>query len=256
MASDPASPRVGVVLPAAGSGTRFGARKQFLPLGGKPLLLHAVETFASVEATRAVVVVAPRDDLVELERLLEAVEPRPGLRLLVVEGGARRQDSVLAGLRALPEDCEQALVHDAARPLLRTRDVELLVAELVRGRAVVLGHPSTDSVQRARESGAAGSESPVVAETLPREEVWLVQTPQGARRDTLIRAIETAGEQGFTGTDEASFLLRAGEEVHLVEGPRDNLKVTFPGDLELAEFLLSRRRERAGGGSGSGESPA
>jgi 2-C-methyl-D-erythritol 4-phosphate cytidylyltransferase len=140
---------------------------------------------------------------------------------------------VLAGVESIGAGCEYVLVHDAARPLVRGADVEKVIAAARAHGAAVLGHACVDSVKAERAGRIAAS--------LPREHTWLVQTPQAARRQSLLGALVRAERDAFVGSDEASILERAGIEVALVEGARDNLKVTFPEDLIVAEFLLKRR---------------
>ncbi len=234
---------VGAVLPAAGSGTRFGGKKQLLKLQGKPLLLHAVESFALSESVGAVVIATPPEDIEAVEAWIDPLRSQFSIHFAVVQGGARRQDSVLNGLKALPQEegIEYALVHDAARPLIVPEDIAKLVSAIENTGAAVLGFPSTDSVQQS-DLASASEDSPKVHTTLDRDAVWLVQTPQGAILKNLIEAIEDANQAGFAGTDETSFLTRKGYSVELVEGPRENIKITYPGDLALAEFLLSQRK--------------
>lgn len=236
---------VGVVLVAAGSGRRFGGRKQFLSLLGRPLLEWSLEAVAAARCVREVVVVFAEGDLAAGRAILagweerrradgggRGAEPQP-LGLRAVRGGARRQDSALLGVEALGEAVEVALVHDAARPLIGAHDFER-VAEAVRAwGAAALGTPSVDSLKRARDG--------VVVEELSREEVWAVQTPQGGRRKDLLRAYREAASEDLT--DEASALRAAGIVVRLVEGSRENLKITRPGDERLAEQILRARGE-------------
>lgn len=229
---------LGVVLAAAGVGQRFGSAKQFLEVAGRPVLHYSLDSFSAVEEVIQVVVVLPPADLDAGRRCVAAWQAErqqgPGRcpRLDFAPGGARRQDSVETGLGILGEGVKNVLVHDAARPLVRPEDIRR-VAEAVRERgAAVLGTPCHDSVKRARGGR--------IVEELPREEVWTVQTPQGARLHALRDAY--ARGRGRELTDEASALRAAGIDVFLVEGPRENLKITRPGDEVLAALLLDERR--------------
>ncbi len=215
---------VGVVLVAAGVGSRFGGKKQFLELGGKPLILHSLAAFSAIEPLAEIVVVVSAEDVSRARDLIDDT------RVSVIAGGARRQDSVERGVRTLGAESVWAVVHDAARPLIRAPDCERFIAAL-RGRgAAVMGYPSSDSVKEGRDGR--------VVRSLARETIWLVQTPQGARTATLLAALEEAARRGVVVTDETAALELVGESVTLVEGPRDNIKVTYPEDLALAEFLL------------------
>jgi 2-C-methyl-D-erythritol 4-phosphate cytidylyltransferase len=157
-------------------------------------------------------------------------------RVLVVGGGASRQASVLAGLRALPAGIEHVLVHDAARPLV-TEAVVRRTLEAVRTHgAAVAGLPVGDSLHVLGATPAGG-----LARSLDREGLFAAQTPQGARRSWLLDALERAEREGREGTDEAALLLAAGHPVVPVEGDPHNLKLTHAADLALAEAILSRR---------------
>jgi 2-C-methyl-D-erythritol 4-phosphate cytidylyltransferase len=234
---------VGVVIPAAGSGVRFGGPKAFVELAGRPLLLHSLLAFAAVDEVLEIAVAATAADLERARDLIArsageiraAAAGRDPPGVVAVPGGARRQDSVAAGIRALSPAVRSILVHDAARPLVLTSDIRKMVAAIREGGAAVLGHPATDSV---KEEGGG-----VVARELPRERIWLVQTPQGARVDLLRRAFEEGERAGIDVTDEVGLLFAAGIPVRLVEGSRTNLKITFPEDLSLGEFLLGKFSE-------------
>lgn len=230
----------GVVLAAAGSGRRFGGKKQLAELLGRPLIWYSLEAFARVESVSAIALVVPAEDLEtgreillgwEEERRRGAGAEARALEAAVVPGGRRRQDSVLEGLRALRGRVELAAVHDAARPLVLPEEISAAVEAARRAGAAAVGTPVTDSVKRVRDGR--------IAEGLPREEVWAVQTPQVAVLERLIEAYERAPEKEFT--DEASALEAAGSAVLVVEGSPENLKVTRPSDLAAAERILRAR---------------
>jgi 2-C-methyl-D-erythritol 4-phosphate cytidylyltransferase len=233
---------VGVVIPAAGSGERFGGPKAFVPLAGKPLILHSVETFASVEDVIEIVVASIPGDLDPMrdvlgrwsaaaaDRWAAAGRDPPGV--IAVPGGARRQDSVWAGIRALSGRVRSVLVHDAARPLISAGDIGKVILAIRETGAAVLGYPATDSVKEERDGR--------IARELARERIWLVQTPQGGTVEVLRRAFSEGERAGLEVTDEAGLLFASGAPVRLVEGLRSNLKITFPEDLALAEILLGR----------------
>jgi len=221
------------VIPAAGAGTRLGAAqpKQYLALGGRPMLRWSVDALlAALWIERVLVVVAPDDR--RAAALLEGLE-----RVEVLDaGGAARRDSVLAGLRALADsgarDDDWVLVHDAARPGLALQLLERLRDSL--GESAVgglLALPVSDTVKRAADDGRS------VAATVERERLWLAQTPQMFRLRLLLDAL--AAHPGVT--DEAAAIERAGHALLLVEGARANFKVTTAEDLELMRALLERR---------------
>lgn len=215
---------VGVVVPAAGAGTRLGpgVPKALRLLAGEPLLVHAVRRLRACPSVDVIVVAAPADAVADVEVLLGSY------RVTVVAGGAERQDSVAAGLAALPATCDLVLVHDAARALVPLAVVEAVVAALRDGAdAVVPVLPVADTVKRVDATG-------VVVATVPREELRAVQTPQGFRRAVLERAHEVAGPV----TDDATMVERTGVPVRTVPGDPAALKVTTPFDLLVAEALV------------------
>lgn len=231
------SARYFAVVPAAGSGRRFGADrpKQYLDLAGKPVLLHTLERLCQVAALgRIVVPVAPDDD--GWQRLA-----LPDHRLQFVSGGAERMHSVLAGLEALADTATEAdwvLVHDVARPCVRVSDIERLMHEL---RDEVAGGLLANRVRDTMKRSDAGGH---VVATVPRDALWHALTPQMFRYGKLRAALAAVVTSGDLVTDEAQAIERAGWPVRLVEGARDNLKITFPEDLALAASLL-RAQEQA-----------
>lgn len=222
------------IVPAAGAGRRFGGDrpKQYLPLAGRTLVEHSLRA------------VLDHDDVDGVMVALVPGDPHwPGWRelggkpVLTCIGGAERADSVLAALRALPATVSEdqwVLVHDAARPCLHRRDLARLLAV---GQAdpvgALLAAPVRDTLKRADQVGKSQA-------TEPREWLWRALTPQLFRRGGLARALEAAQRAGVRVTDEASAMERLGLRPCLVEGREDNLKVTTPADLALAEFILSR----------------
>ncbi|MBI4606895.1 MAG: 2-C-methyl-D-erythritol 4-phosphate cytidylyltransferase [Planctomycetes bacterium] len=247
MPGEEACPPVGVVLAAAGAGRRFGGKKQLLVVAGRDVLSWSLDAFAEVEDVAQIVVAAAAGDVQQVRHVAvgwtfsATREGKRTVRVDVVPGGARRQDSVLEGLRALGPGIGCVLVHDAARPLIQATDVRRVIAAVRAHGAAALGTPCHDSVKRSRDGE--------IVEELDREEVWTVQTPQGGRLADLVAAYERAGTVDLT--DESSALRALGVRVALVEGPRENLKITRPGDDALAELLLEARCRR-GSGTGGG----
>lgn len=223
------------VVPAAGSGSRFGGEvpKQYLQVAGEPLLAHTLRALLAHPGVAGVVVVLAEDD------------PRwPGWSELEGKpvrhcvGGESRADSVLAGLQALPDEVRPddfVLVHDAARPNLALADLGQL---LERGRVdpvgAILAAPVRDTLKRAGDEGG-------IDRTVPRERLWRALTPQMFRRLQLSQALEKARSAGVEVTDESMAMERKGARPLLIEGREDNIKITTPADLAYFEFLLSRR---------------
>ncbi|MCA9322549.1 MAG: 2-C-methyl-D-erythritol 4-phosphate cytidylyltransferase [Planctomycetes bacterium] len=226
----------GLVVVAAGRGERLGAacHKALVPLGGRPLLEHALQAFRDSGVVLDMVLVGHVDDLPALtsgpmgERLRAA-----GIRC-VVPGGARRQDSVLAGLEALAPSVDAALIHDAARPFILASTIRRLAVALDQSPGVVPVAAVTSTVKRVAQDGSS------VIETLPRADLRLAQTPQGGRRSQLIEALKAANAEGVEVTDDVQALERLGHAVAAVPDSRWNIKVTTPSDLVLAEIIHAR----------------
>lgn len=221
--------KVALLIPAAGSGTRFGGDlpKQFIAVHGKPVLAHTLAAFAGlVDHAWLAVNDAWREEVAAIA----AAAPFP---CSVVTGGATRQDSVHAALRAVPADFDRVLVHDAVRPLVPPACVAACLAALNQHPAAVLAVPCAATVKRASPAG-------MVAETVPREGLWLAQTPQAFHRELGLAAFAAAARDGFQGTDDVQLLERAGHVVALVTGDARNLKLTTRDDLAVASALLAR----------------
>jgi len=230
--------QVFVILPAAGLGTRMAGPqpKQFLALDGVPILIHSLRAFASVPRVTAIYVAVRKP---EMERV-QAQIAEYGFtgKVHVVEGGDSRQESVshaMAALAAEPDDI--ILVHDAVRPLIDAATIERTIDAVIEHGAAIVGLPAVDTIKQV-ERTAHGA---LITSTIPREFIVLAQTPQGFRFGLLQRAFAEAIADGFVGTDEASLVERAGLPVAVVHGSQINLKITQPGDLELAEFYLRQR---------------
>jgi len=227
--------RTAAVVPAAGRGERLGpgAPKALRMLGGRPMLVHAVNALAAARSVDLVVVAAPASDVAEVRSLLAAQEWDCEVR--VVAGGDTRQESVRLALQVLPPDVDVVLVHDAARPLVPVVLVDAVTAAVRSGvDAVVPAIPLADTIKSVDEAGR-------VTATLDRSTLRAIQTPQGFRRDVLERA-HAAADPDDPATDDAGLVERLGVMVLLVPGHEEALKVTRPGDLLLAESLLARRR--------------
>ncbi|MGW2229576.1 2-C-methyl-D-erythritol 4-phosphate cytidylyltransferase [Streptomyces formicae] len=236
--------RTAVVIPAAGRGVRLGpgAPKALRALNGTPMLIHAVRAMAESRAVSLVVVVAPPDGAPEVKTLLDDHALPERTDFLVVPGGDTRQESVRAGLDALPDGIDIVLVHDAARPLVPVDTVDGVIEAVRDGAgAVVPALPLADTVKQV-EPRDAGLPEPVVA-TPERARLRAVQTPQGFDRALLVRAHESVTENV---TDDASMVEQLGEPVVVVPGHEEAFKVTRPLDLVLAEAVLARRRANDG----------
>ncbi len=226
------------VVPAAGIGSRMGAGvpKQYLPLAGRAVLAHSLQRLLSQPRVAGAVLALAADD-----PWWPALDFRSDKPLLTVTGGASRARSVLAALERLagqwPPDTP-VLVHDAVRPLLHGDDVARLCEAPLDADGCLLATPVTDTVKRIDAEGR-------VLETVPRDGLWAVQTPQRFRLGQLRQALTDALAAGVEPTDEAQAMERAGYRPRLVRGRRDNLKLTVPQDVPLAECLLAAQEWEA-----------
>ncbi len=242
--------KVIVIIPAAGLGTRMSAvsagdrskSKQFLELQGTPILIHTLRKFAASRRVDEIVVALRKNEMAGFQKLAEVAGINKPLR--VVEGGEHRQDSVANALAALnASDDDIVLVHDAVRPFVTDETIEGVIEAVKKYGAAIAGIPAVDTVKQVDRT----SDGAVVLATVPRERMVMAQTPQGFRFGLLKKAFDEAGADGFLGTDEASLIERAGGTVHVVMGSPSNLKITTPGDLELADFILTQESRRETG---------
>lgn len=217
------------VIVAAGSSRRAGFDKLAAPLAGVPVLRRSVDAFVAAGAA-AVVVVCPESRWVETG-LATADFPVPVSR---VDGGAERQDSVVAGLAALPAGTRMVAVHDGARPLITPAGIAACLTAAEETGAATCAHPVVDTLKRA---DAAGRSLP---EKVSRENLWGMETPQIFRLDLLLQAYEYVKKHDLVVTDEVSAVESLGVPTRLVQGGV-NLKITLPGDLELAELIWKHR---------------
>ncbi len=228
------------VIAAGGTGTRMNSSvpKQFLEIAGKSILIHTIESISSIEEVVQVVIALPAEHIPAAEALLRGQPMR--VEIQCVAGGLTRQESVRNGVAHTRPSVEIIMVHDAVRPIC-DRDTMLRVLDAAwKKGAAVPGLPATETIQRVSRSGR-------VLSTPPRQELYAIQTPQAFRADILKSALDRAHEEGFLGTDESSVVRWAGHPVVVVPGSPDNIKITRPLDLEVAELLISRRMREENG---------
>jgi 2-C-methyl-D-erythritol 4-phosphate cytidylyltransferase len=227
--------KVTVLIPAAGMGKRMGMTmaKQFLPLGDKPMLAHTLLAFQRCSVVDEIVPILSEEDIETcLADIIEHYHITK-VKTLVV-GGKERQDSVYNGLQKLAKDAAVVLVHDGVRPFV-THDMIQETAEIARkGECVAVGVPLKDTV---KEVGADG----IVRVTLDRSRLWAIQTPQAFPAKTLRRVYEESFAHKVCGTDDSTLAERAGIKVRVIMGSYENIKITTPEDLLLAEEILKRR---------------
>ena len=214
------------VIVASGSSRRMGFDKLAARLAGKAVLRHTVEAFLAVPGLSRVVVVAPEERFSSL--LGDLADPR----LARVDGGSERQDSVQAGLAALPPGTEWVAVHDGARPLVRASAIDATFEAAAAHGAAVLARPVVETLKRSSADGFA-------AEPVPRDDLWIMETPQTFRVSDLLRAYAHVAAAGLHVTDEVSALESIGLRTRLVASPFPNPKITHAADLAVAAALIS-----------------
>ncbi|MBP1708371.1 MAG: 2-C-methyl-D-erythritol 4-phosphate cytidylyltransferase [Deltaproteobacteria bacterium] len=232
--------KVTAVIVSAGIGQRFmdGKKKQFLPLAGKPVLAHTLDPFERCPLVNAVVLVVGQEDMdFCLKEIVEKYQYKKISR--IVPGGKTRQESVKNGVGAVPEDVEMVVIHDGVRPFVTREMIEESVRSAIRFQAVVVATPVKDTIKTVDAGGS-------IRETLDRNSLWQVQTPQTFRTRIIRDALRKAAEDGFLGTDDASLVERMGINVHVVQGSYANIKITTPEDLLLATFLLQANNPNQG----------
>lgn len=233
--------QVTAIIAAGGRGQRFGGGqpKQLLSVGGRPILERSVGAFLAHPAVSEIVVALPAS-LVEHppDYLRQTAKP-----MHLVGGGARRQDSVANAFRAAAASSDVIVIHDAARPFASADLIGRTIAAAAESGAALAAVASRDTVKRASDTtDAASGFSRTVVETLPREMIYLAQTPQAFRRDVLQAALALGEREGLDATDEAALAERAGHPVRLVDGEATNIKITTPDDLLIAEAIAGGLR--------------
>lgn len=228
-------PFVSAVIVAAGSGSRMGGiNKQFLELRGIPVVIRSMLAFENAPCIDEIVAVARPQEIGELKALAE--EYGVSKLSVIAAGGATRQESVWKGIGAVSPRAEYAAVHDGARPFVRPEEISrcLEAAEACGGAA--LGVPVKDTIKRVDENG-------VILSTPERAGLWQAQTPQIFHLQRYRQAAELARRQGLDLTDDCQLMERAGTAVHMAMGSYENIKITTPEDIALAEGILQRREE-------------
>lgn len=230
--------RIVAVVPAGGIGKRMGdgAPKQFRMLDAVPLMLHALRVFDRTPGVTEVILVVPKE---EQARALTEVVERYGVKkvLKVVPGGATRQESVSHGLNEVGEDVEIVVVQDAVRPFVTADLIERSIAAARTHGGAIVAVPMKDTPKQVDGDG-------LIQRTLDRTHLWLAQTPQTFRRDMIVDAYRMASLAHVHVTDDAALVERLGHKVAIVQGSWDNIKITTPEDMILAEAILAARKGR------------
>lgn len=221
------------VIVAGGRSRRMGFNKLFAPLAGRPVFLHSLQCWQKFPELKHLVVVVPSGEIAEFAR--RSADLPCGLEIHWVEGGQERADSVRAGVAAVPKEIGWVAVHDAARPLVSADMIVGCLAVAQRIGAAVCAEPCHDTLHRTDTEG-------ILRETISRDGLWRMQTPQIFRRARLLELLQAAQTRAETHTDEAGLALRAGDPVGVFAVEAPNLKITLPQDLVLAEAILKLQK--------------
>ena len=223
---------ISVIMPAAGLSLRMGAnvRKPFIMIGEKPVFFYTLEKFYKLKRVKEIIFVVNQKDLNTVkEKWSDELKAYKVTK--VIAGGERRQDSIYNGLSRLDPDTKIILIHDAVRPLVHSEEIEAVIKSTEEKGAAIVASPMKLTVKKVDSSLN-------IIKTVPRQDLWMAQTPQGFKRDLIVEAYEKIKDSNEEFTDDAEVLEKAGQTVGIVTGSYDNIKITTREDLKLAEVML------------------
>jgi 2-C-methyl-D-erythritol 4-phosphate cytidylyltransferase/2-C-methyl-D-erythritol 2,4-cyclodiphosphate synthase len=229
--------KVSAIIPAGGAGTRIKSKKakQYLSLGQIPILIRTLNVFERIKIINEIILVVPKNDLFYIQK--ELLPPYKLTKIKsVVAGGNARQDSVKNGLKEVSDKTDIVVIHDAVRPFIREKMISAVVSEAKKTGAATVGVMSKDTIKIIKRNN-------LVSSTIPRNNVWLTQTPQAFKYEVLKKAYEKAHKDKFHGTDDASLVERIGQKVKMVEGSYGNIKITTPEDIIIAKALMKNKHQ-------------
>jgi 2-C-methyl-D-erythritol 4-phosphate cytidylyltransferase len=225
------------IIPAGGSGKRMKEKlsKQYLLLDGIPILVHTLRIFQNSTKIDEIFLIVPENDI---EFARRHIVEKYGISKVsrVLKGGRERQDSVRQGVNVLETNHDIVIIHDGVRPFITEEMLHAVFSQAARGRAVTIGVPVKDTVKSSDGHGW-------VRETLDRDSLWLIQTPQAFTRDVIQKAYDDAYNVKYYGTDDASLVERIGVHVKVIHGSYDNIKITTKDDIVMAEFLVQKLKK-------------
>lgn len=225
--------KLAVIIPAAGSGTRLGSPlpKPFIEIAGKTILERTISKFLAVQEVCEIIVATSKDSIERVNYIFKNCFARC-VDLKVVEGGAERQYSINNALKEVGKEIDTVAVHDAVRPFISADIIKEAISRLDSFDGAVVGVPAKDTIKQVGDSHE-------IKQTPDRTKLWQAQTPQIFRKEILLEAYKDAIKHDYFGTDDSSLVERVGGNIVMVEGGRENLKITFPIDLKIAEMILS-----------------
>lgn len=221
------------VIPAAGSGVRLGSEipKPFIEIGGRSILEHTLLKFVAAEGLVQIIVATSKEYFSAVEEIFDSLQDH-NIAFKVVEGSRERQLSISNALPHILDEAELVAIHDAVRPFVEVKDILKCCEVASQIGGAVLGVPAKDTIKK-----VSGNE--LIESTPDRKYLWQAQTPQVFQKQLILKAYESALQENYFGTDDASLAERIGGKIKMVEGARENLKITYPIDLKIAELLLA-----------------
>jgi len=221
-----------VIIPAAGTGTRMGSDipKPFLKLFGKSILQRSIQCFLQIDGLMQVLIATSEEYFEECKSIFDDISHEE-IQFNVVKGGNERQDSIWNAIQHLTTEIDLVAIHDAVRPFVKKVHIDNCFDAASEFGGAVLCVPAKDTIKKVNSEN-------FITETPDRSQLWQAQTPQVFRKKIIAEAYESAIKENFLGTDDASLVERYGGTVKVVEGSRENLKITFPIDLKIAEFII------------------
>jgi 2-C-methyl-D-erythritol 4-phosphate cytidylyltransferase len=228
--------KISVIVVAAGSSTRLKGRvhKPYRLINGKPMLLHSILTFSRIPSANQIIIAIHPDDQKRINRLLASRIVYRVSRITTVHGGPSRSHSVYNALQAVDKDSKIVLIHDAARPFITKPDIIKLISMVGRKGAAILARSVTDTIKQVTlKSAICNQQSAIaIARTISRNTLWAAQTPQGFRKDIIIRAYNLRKRRLADYTDDAGVVESTGQPVYIVEGSAGNIKITTESDIK------------------------
>ena len=216
------------IIPAAGSGKRFGEKKQLKDLNGRPLIYYTLIPFIESPAINDIIIAAQKKDFDRIAFVVDSIATEKKVK--IIEGGDTRQSSVYNALAQTNSNTKYVCVHDAARPFVSRELIEKLIDALKTCDAVTVGHKSTDTLKEFSDG--------VVSRTIDRKKIWQVQTPQAFAKEVIVNAYKLAKKQNILATDDSSLAEKAGYQVKIINDSSINFKITTQEDWIMAEALL------------------
>ncbi len=230
--------KIAAIIPAGGAGIRMGQKipKPYLSFASAPIVVHTLRVFQESDLIDDIFLVVQEKDKAYVEE--DVIHPYSLNKVrAIIPGGKERQDSIHNALPFLQSDHEIVVIHDGVRPLIEQALLERTIDTAIKDGAAITGLPVKDTVKRVLPSGE-------VDMTIDRENLYLIQTPQAFRKEILAKAYEMAYKEQFYGTDDASLVERLGIPVKVIRGSYENIKITTPDDLLLAEYFVQNRRKQ------------